>query len=352
MTHPPRWEVPAPDPELREAAVRHQARLIKPTGSLGRLEDLAVDLAAWQGQLRPRARPAAAVLFAADHPVARHGVSAYPPSVTRAMVGALLGGGAAASVAARALRIPLGVVDVGVVEPDPGWASTEHVAFLSARAQEESDVTVDPAFGAEGPGPTVRAGAAAVDALAGGARVVLLGDLGIGNTTLAAAVACALLGADPEEMVGPGTGVSGQALERKRGVVRAALARSTGSEPWTVLGELGGRELAALVGAMGRALERGAVVLVDGFLVSVAALLLVRMQPGTRAGLLFSHRSAEPGHRRVLEMLQAVPLLELGMRLGEGSGALAAFPIVELACTLATEMATFDDAGVPGRSGS
>src|SRR5262249_28908864 len=157
-----------------------------------------------------------------------------------------------------------------------------------------------------------------------------------------------LLHADPEEMVGPGTGVSGQALERKREVVRAALARSTGFEPWTVLGELGGRELAALVGAMGRALERGAAVLVDGFLVSVAALLLVRMQPGARAGLLFSHRSAEPGHRRVLEALQAQPLLELGMRLGEGSGALTAFPLVELACTLAAEMATFDDAGVPG----
>jgi nicotinate-nucleotide--dimethylbenzimidazole phosphoribosyltransferase len=357
---PRRFRFPSPD---TEAAARCRARhdtLTKPTGSLGRLEQLAIELAALQGETVPASRPAAAILFASDHPVAARGVSAYPPAVTRAMVANFAAGGAAASVLSRQLGLPLHVVDVGVAGgpvlpegPGAGPGASYHRA--AAADMPVGDLLDSDAMAPATYAAAIEAGAAAIDALGDDVRVVLLGEMGIGNTTPAAAVCAALLGAPAEVMVGPGTGVAGAALRRKIEVVEGALARARaagvdlgrGAE---AVRAVGGRDIAALVGAMARAVERRIAVLVDGFIVSAAALALCADHPEARVGLLFAHRSREPGHRLVLERLGARPLLELEMALGEASGALVALPIVDAACAIVRDMATFASAGVPDKS--
>ena len=333
----------------RSAAAQRQDELTKPAGSLGRLEALAIQLASVQACARPVARPAHALIFAADHPVASLGVSAYPAEVTRAMLSNLAAGGAAASVLARALDIPLRVVDVGVsgADGDAGIRVRDPVA--DAR---RGDLRSEPAMSAEVAQRAEAAGHRAVASCGDGLRVLVLGEIGIGNTTPAAALAAALLGRPAEELVGPGTGVDAAGLERKRAVVRAALAR-IGDGPHDasfLLAELGGPDLAALVGAMRAIVGRPAVVLVDGFTVGVAALAAVALEPSLKSQLVFAHRSAEPGHQHVLDALDAEPLLSLEMRLGEASGALTAFPILENALRLHAEMATFAEARVPDRS--
>ncbi len=351
MSSPVRWNIPDRDIAAADEARRRQASLTKPAGSLGMLEDLAIQLAAIQGG-PPASRPAEAVIFAADHPVVKHGVSAYPPEVTAAMVSNFVRGGAAASVLARRLGVGLSVVDVGVGAPyerdvsGPGARLRRDPVADAA----EGDLRVEDAMSASVLDGALAAGEAAIDALDAGTRVVILGEMGIGNTTVAAAVAAALLDRDAAELVGPGTGVDRPALARKTRVVRDAVARAHGADPLRVLQAVGGRELAAIVGAAGRAIERRMAVLVDGFIVSAALLVLVRLEPRTRPSLIFAHRSQEPGHALVLAALDARPLLDLGLRLGEASGALAALPLLDAACALHGEMATFADAGVPERS--
>lgn len=193
------------------------------------------------------------------------------------------------------------------------------------------------------------AGAAAVDRLPANVRVLALGEMGIGNTTPASAVTAALLGLPAGDVVGPGTGLDDRGIASQAALIDRALARGDFREPHEVARALGGRDIAALVGAMGRAVERRVAVLVDGFIVGAAALVLCRAQPEIRCRLLFAHRSREPGHRRLLQALDAGPLLELDMALGEGSGALAALPLVDLACALHADMATFESVGVAYR---
>lgn len=344
-------EFPKPDPTVRAWAIARQDTLTKPPGSLGRLEALAVHLAAWQGHLRPRIRPAAVIVFAADHSVTRFGVSPYPKEVTGAMVSNFVRGGAAASVLARRLDLPLWVVDVGVEAGSPALDSGQHPRLVRApRVGEVGDLVETDALDAEALDAALDAGAAAVDRLSPETSAVVLGEMGIGNSTVAAALAAALLGGEAKDWVGPGTGARGEILLQKRAAVARAVARVGQVSPAEALRRLGGREVAALVGAAARAAARGMVVLVDGFIVSVAMLALVRLRPEARPALVFAHRSAEPGHARVLEALGAEPLLDLGLRLGEGSGALAAFSLVEAACALHAEMATFDEAAVPDRA--
>lgn len=381
--HPP--EV---DRGAEEAARVHQLQLTKPAGALGRLEELAISLAGMQGTARPVARPAEALLFAADHPVVAHAVSAYPAEVTAQMMANFVGGGAAASVLCRRLGIPLTVIDVGVTLPASAARAVmaanaasaasrsatgeagvtderrrreqaEHVAYLeqleragvrlyrdAAADEPEGDLLEGQAMSQRTFERAVAAGVTAVDRLPDATRLVILGEMGIGNTTCASAVAAALLDRDGAVLTGPGTGVTDAALARKRAVVQRAAALVRGQSAARVLAAVGGRELAAIAGAVGRAAERRICVLVDGFIVSAAVLAAVRATPGIRPYLLFSHCSTEPGHRMILEALAAKPLLELGLRLGEGSGALTAFPLVELACALHNEMATFTSAGV------
>lgn len=342
--------IPAPDLLAAAEARARQASLTKPAGSLGRLEDLAIQLASIRGG-EPESRPAEALIFAADHPVVKHGVSAYPAAVTAAMVENFVRGGAAASVLARRLAVGLTVIDVGVSTP-----YAHEVSGAGARLHRDpvadlpaGDLRVEDAMSSEVYARALAAGAAAVDRLDAGTRVVILGEMGIGNTTAAAAVAAALLGGDPALLVGLGTGVDPGALARKIEVVREAAERVGGAAPHRVLQSVGGREIAAIVGAAGRAIERRMAVLVDGFIVSAAILALVRIEPLARRSLIFAHCSQEAGHARILAALDARPLLDLGLRLGEASGALTALPLLDLACALHREMATFDGAGVPER---
>lgn len=350
-------EYPPLDVAAAVAARDRQHELTKPRGSLGRLETLAIELAAIQGAAIPQVRPAAAIIFAADHPVVAHGVSAYPSDVTRAMVSNFLTGGAAASVLARRLAIPLSVVDVGVaggpIEAAEGADYVrDPVAELGAGDLLERDAMTSATYAA-----ALAAGRAAIDRAidrTADVRVVVLGEMGIGNTTPASAVGAMLLGREAAAMAGPGTGLDPGGVARKASVIDRAMARARAAgldagDPHAVCAALGGRDLAALVGAMERALERRIAVLVDGFIVSAAALVLCRARPDSRTRLFFAHRSREPGHAALLAALDARPLLELEMALGEASGALMAFPVLELGCALHADMATFSSAGVPDR---
>ena len=352
IAHLPRWSFPSASEDARREASARQARLTKPPGSLGMLEDLAIQVAAWQGSARPRVRPASAILFASDHPVARHGVSAYPSEVTAAMVDNFLAGGAAASVACRSLGVSLRVVDVGVAQSRvrEDIRRRTDVAFRRDRVAEmrAGDLRVEDAMAEDTYEAALEAGALEVDALPPDVAVLALGEMGIGNTTVASAVTAALLGLSGREVVGPGTGVSGMALERKAQVVQDAIDRVGRASPQRIVQALGGREMAALIGAAARALEKRIVVLADGFVVGAAMLALLRLHPEARPGIVFAHRSAEPAHRRILEAVEARSLLDLGLRLGEGSGALAALPLLDLACALHNGMATFEEARVPG----
>ncbi|MEM9729939.1 MAG: nicotinate-nucleotide--dimethylbenzimidazole phosphoribosyltransferase [Myxococcota bacterium] len=346
----PSWTIPTLDEDAANRAAARQNQLTKPRGSLGRLEAIPVQLATIQGTDLPSARPAGAILFAADHPVCRHGVSAYPSEVTAAMVRNFVAGGAAASVMARSLDIPLHVVDVGVAHPYGEVEGASAQMFVDPVSNDlEGDIRVEDALTEESLSRSLAAGRKAVDRLPSETTVLLLGEMGIGNTTLASAMACALLDRDPAEMVGRGTGIDDPALANKRIVVADAVARLRDRNPRTVLRALGGREIAALYGAAGRACERGMAIVVDGFIVSTAILALVRSVPEVSPRLIFAHHSRETGHRAVLEALDAQPLLDLSMALGEASGALAAFSLVEHACLLHAEMATFDEAGVPDK---
>lgn len=327
-------------------------QLTKPRGSLGLLERVVVQLAGIQGAAIPCVDEARAILFAADHPVCKHGVSAYPSEVTGAMVANFVRGGAAASVLCRQERVPLMVVDVGVQSPVDVPESADGVVFRRVEAQAGvGDLRLEDALSESLFETCFDAGARAVDAHAVGAQLLVLGEMGIGNTTPAAAVTAALLDLPAEVVVGRGTGVNDAQRSVKVRVVADAVARvPQGTAPLEVLRMVGGRELVALAGAAARAAELGIAVLVDGYIVSSALLALCKSHPGVRAHLLFGHTSREPGHRAVLEALDARALVDLDMALGEGSGALVALPLVRNACALHAQMATFAEAAVPDKA--
>lgn len=346
-------DFPVIDASARELAEARQSRLTKPSGSLGQLERVVLDLAGWQGRSVPESRAAAAILFAADHPVAAHGVSAYPSEVTAAMVTNFLAGGAAASVTARALDIPLTVVDVGVATPYAVPRAPKATLVQAPSTAPVGDLLTEDGLSPPALLDAMRAGREAVDQLPDDTRLLILGEMGIGNTTVAAALAAAVAGGEPASWVGPGSGVQSAALAKKISVVERSIARvgTPGKIAADVaLQRLGGREVAALVGAAGRAAARRMTILVDGFIVSAAMMVLVALRPTCRPALLFAHRSAEPAHQAMLAYLGAEPLLDLGLRLGEGSGALTAWPLVDLACRLHAGMATFEEASVPDRA--
>lgn len=322
-----------------------QSQLTKPQGSLGRLEDLAVVLAGMQGAERPRVGNVRVVVFAADHGVAVHGVSVYPQSVTQQMVRNIAAGGAAVSVLSAETGAALEVVDVGTLE-ECGLSA----GVIRARAGPgTADLTTTAAMTETQLELALETGRAAAErAQAAESDLFIGGEMGIGNTTSAAALACALLGEPAAALAGPGTGLSKAGVERKVEVIHRALGlhRNHLHDPLEALRRLGGFEIAALAGAYAACAQNGVPVLVDGFIAGVAALVSVRVCPGAGDWLLYAHRSAEPGHAKLIQALGAQPLLDLGMRLGEGSGALAALPLVRLACALHAEMSTFGEAGV------
>jgi nicotinate-nucleotide--dimethylbenzimidazole phosphoribosyltransferase len=343
------WLAPAreTDEDSREQALARQRQLTKPTGSLGQLEAVAVQLAGLQGRVKPSVDKVWVAIFAGDHGVVAEGVSAYPQAVTGQMLHNFIMGGAAISVLARQLSAQLDVVDLGTVSPLnlPGvrhlnlGAGTANFAKGPAMTQTQLEAAL-----AGGRDSVLRAQAV-------GTELFIGGEMGIGNTTAASAVACSLLNCAAPLLVGPGTGLDAQGIHHKAKVIEQALqlhAEQAGDALGS-LRALGGFEMAALVGAYLACAQEGIAVLVDGFICTVAALVAVRINPSCRPWLFFGHRGAEPGHRYVLESLQAEPLLELGLRLGEGSGAALAVPLLRLACELHNGMATFAEAAVADR---
>ncbi|XSG82192.1 MAG: nicotinate-nucleotide--dimethylbenzimidazole phosphoribosyltransferase [Methyloligella sp. ZOD6] len=341
---------PCPRPsETRERqAADRQAALTKPPGSLGVLERLAITLAGLQDTDRPKADKVSIVLFAGDHGVTAQGVSPYPSEVTAQMMQNFTQGGAAISVLARQLGASLEVIDAGSLAE----AALDGVVTDKPRhgtrdfSVEAALLTEELAFALEtGRRAVARAAEATPD-------ILVLGEMGIGNTSSAAAIAAALLGMAPMEIVGAGAGLDDEGINRKAKVIADALDRhgltKDGISPLQVLETIGGLEIAALAGAMIAAAQARIPVLVDGFIVSAAALAAVRINPSCRDWLIFSHRSYERGHQIVLQALDAEPLLDLRLRLGEGSGAAVAVPLLRLACALHGEMATFEEASVSG----
>lgn len=331
----------------REAAIARQAQLTKPTGALGRLEQLAIELAGLQATEQPRAARVPIIVFAGDHGIVAQGVSAYPQAVTIAMMANFASGGAAISVLARELGSSLEVVDAGTL-------ATEAMAgVISDKPRHGTrDFSVEAALAPAELAYAFEAGQCAVArAQANQPDLLIFGEMGIGNTTTSAAIAAGLLGISAEEIAGSGTGVDAAGRAHKARVIDAAIARHGvgGASPEKILCAVGGLEIAAISGAIIAAAQRRIPVLIDGFIVSVAALAAVRLNPSCRPFLLPSHQSAEQGHRLVLRALNVQPLISLDLRLGEGSGAAIALPLVRLACSLHNGMATFAQANVPDR---
>lgn len=358
---------------MSDARLR-QSRLTKPAGALGELENIAITLAAHQRRECPVIEKPEALIFAADHGIAGLGVSAYPPTVTAQMVLNFLRGGAAISVLAKHHDLRLTVVDAGVAwglsgltppesniavthSPDAGDRGTSQNAHACSFVRDSVSSEGTAAF-VDQPAMTeaqlrhaLLVGQAQIKhAHERGCDVLLPGEMGIGNTTAATAIACVLLDQTPEALAGRGTGVTDAGLQRKVEVLQQALRHHEPllktRDPMETLRCVGGFEIAALTGAMLAAAQAGITVLVDGFIVSVAALVACRIQPGCRDWMLFAHQSAEAGHNAVLTALEARALMNLGMRLGEGSGAAVALPLLRMACALHAGMATFEQAGV------
>ena len=336
------------DTQVLEQAHARQQQLTKPAGSLGQLESVAVQLAGLQGQVKPNLDRVWIAIFAGDHGVVAEGVSAFPQEVTGQMLHNFVNGGAAISVLARQLGASLEVVDLGTVTPSLDLPGVRHLNIGPGTA----NFVLGPAMTQVQGELAMQAGRDSVlRAVATGVQLFIGGEMGIGNTTAASALACALLDCPVMHLTGPGTGLNAAGVSHKAQVIERALAMHTAQrgDALQTLFNLGGFEMSALVGAYLACAQEGVAVLVDGFICSVAALVAVRLNPDCRQWLVFGHRGAEPGHRHVLETLGAEPLLDLGLRLGEGSGAALAVPLLRLACDLHGQMATFAEAAVADR---
>jgi nicotinate-nucleotide--dimethylbenzimidazole phosphoribosyltransferase len=333
---------------IRAAAYRRLDSLTKPLGALGSLEPLAARVCAMQRTLQPSIVQPVAAVFAADHGVADRGVSAYPRAVTEQMVRNFLNGGAAISVLARLQGIELWIVDAGV-DGDCG----SHPRLIGSKVRRGTrDFVEQSAMTPEECREALRRGRAVIDQVVpAGGNTVLLGEMGIGNTAAAALLMHGLTGIPLAECVGRGTGLDDEGLARKRATLAAAAARKAPPEdPIELLAEFGGYEIAMLVGAMLGAAARRMLIVVDGFTVSVAAALAARIDRNVLDYCVFGHCSAEYAHRALLTYLEVRPLLDLGMRLGEGSGAAVALSVVRASLGLFTDMATFEGAGVSEKS--
>jgi len=336
-----------PDPAVLQEAKRRHNQLTKPAGSLGRLEELGAWIAACQGNCPPRplSQPRI-VVFAGDHGVAERGVSAFPSEVTGQMVANFLTGGAAITVLAGVAGAGVRVVDMAVDADTPERVGTHKVRRGSGAIDVEDALTE----------AEVRAALAAGRAVAdeevdSGADLLIAGDMGIGNTTPACVLIAAMTGEEPVAVIGRGTGIDDNGWMRKAAAIRDALrrARKVIGDPVALLRTAGGADLAAMAGFLAQAAVRRTPVLLDGLVVGAAALLAEDLAPGARDWWVAGHRSTEPAHSMVLSHLGLTPILDLGMRLGEGSGAAVALPILTMAVGVLAQMATFAEAGVSGR---
>lgn len=341
-----------PDEAASADALRLLDAKTKPPGSLGRLEELACRVAGIRSEVPPRPLVPAIVVAAADHGVAARNVSAYPREVTAQMLANFVRGGAAVCVLAREARAKLVVVDAGVID---GAQSAGTRSEIVDGVRGTDDLTLGPAMSRSTAIGAIERGITLAGELAGdGVEIVGLGEMGIGNTTAASALTAALLKADVERVCGRGTGLDDEGLARKIDAVRRGLTvnglPSPDAVPADVLAAVGGLEIAFLVGVCLGAAARRLAILLDGFITSAAGLIAAGVQPLSAASMIAATRSPEPGHALVLEALGLEPLIDLGLRLGEGTGAALALPVVRSAVAILTDMATFDSAGVSGRA--
>lgn len=334
-----------PNEQIRQAALQHQAQLTKPPGALGRLEEIAVQLAALQHTLHPCVDQVQISIFAADHGVAAENISAFPQSVTTEMIKNFAAGGAAINVLARTLGAQLEIINLGTVHSTDALTNVIHyhlgtgtANFVQTAAMNEVQLAA-----------ALNAGCASAEqARTNNRQLLIAGEMGIGNTTSATALACLLLNAPPAQLAGAGSGLDSKGISHKINVIERALTlhRCHTHSPLEALRRVGGFEIAALTGAYIRGAQLGLPLLIDGFISTVAALTAEQICPGSRNWFIYAHQSAESGHAHVLKALQAIPLLDLAMRLGEGSGAAVAVNLLRMACRLHNEMATFSSAHV------
>jgi nicotinate-nucleotide--dimethylbenzimidazole phosphoribosyltransferase len=331
------------------AVRRHLDSLTKPPGSLGYLEELALRLALIHGDPTPPLQRRAIFVLAGDHGVTRQGVSAYPREVTAEMCRNYVAGGAAVCAIARSVGAEVVVVDLGVDADLLDLPGLEHRKVRRGTR----DLAEEPALMPDEVSQAIAAGAAVVAERHPLPQLIGLGEMGIGNTTSASAITSALTGAAPKAVVGRGTGVGMDGILRKRAMVERGVVRLGGSQdPLRILAEVGGLEIAGLVGVVLAGARAGRAMVTDGFIATAAALLAVRICPAALPYLFASHCSAEPGHRLLLDALGLRPIYQLDMRLGEGTGAALAFPVLDAAAAFLREMATFESAGVSGPTGA
>ncbi|PWA12226.1 nicotinate-nucleotide--dimethylbenzimidazole phosphoribosyltransferase [Pueribacillus theae] len=341
-------EIPLLAKDIGREVSAYLNTLTKPIGSLGRLETLAVELAEMTGSRFPVVAPPGVLVFAADHGVTEEGVSAYPKEVTAQMVLNFLSGGAAMNVFSRQIGALFEIVDVGVAEAVDGEgliarnvrAGTRNFCQEDAMAEEEVIQALN--VGKE----------EAAKMIENGAKCLIVGEMGIGNTTSASALLSVITGKNVKELIGPGTGLNSDQMTKKQSVIERAIEarKPDQNDPLDLLKKLGGLEIAAMAGAMLEAARNRIPIIVDGFICTVAALIANQFDNRASDYMIAGHHSTEPGHKTALEELGKQPLLDLEMRLGEGTGAALAFPIVEAATNMLCEMATFSEAGVSGKS--
>ncbi|EOE6708426.1 nicotinate-nucleotide--dimethylbenzimidazole phosphoribosyltransferase [Acinetobacter baumannii] len=340
--------VQQPNLDTKQQAEQHQLQLTKPTGALGDLEQIAITLASLQSNTHPQVNHPWITIFAGDHGVVEENISAYPQAVTRQMLQNFTTGGAAISVIAKYHQAHLQVIDCGTAGEAYEYAGVERHCIRAGTANFAKQA----AMNADECRAALELGKKSVDiAKANGADIYIAGEMGIGNTCSASALACLLLNDTAEQLTGVGTGIGADQLRHKIEVIEKAIElhhKHVIGDVFKTLCAVGGLEIAAIVGAYIRCAQVGLPVIVDGFISSVAALCAVRMNPQVRDWMLFGHQSAEYGHRRILQELNTEPILNMNLRLGEGSGAGTALALVKMACALHNQMATFAQAAVSG----
>ncbi|EOH6034966.1 nicotinate-nucleotide--dimethylbenzimidazole phosphoribosyltransferase [Acinetobacter baumannii] len=340
--------VQQPNLDAKQQAEQHQLQLTKPTGALGDLEQIAITLASLQSNAHPQVSHPWITIFAGDHGVVEENISAYPQAVTRQMLQNFTTGGAAISVIAKYHQAHLQVIDCGTAGEAYEYAGVERHCIRAGTANFAKQA----AMNADECRAALELGKKSVDtAKANGADIYIAGEMGIGNTCSASALACLLLNDTAEQLTGVGTGIGADQLRHKIEVIEKAIElhhKHVIGDVFKTLCAVGGLEIAAITGAYNRCAQVGLPVIVDGFISSVAALCAVRMNPQVRDWMLFGHQSAEYGHQRILQELNADPILNMNLRLGEGSGAGAALALVKMACVLHNQMATFAQAAVSG----
>lgn len=342
------WLVKPLDQSPRDSLLNNINQKTKPLGALGQLEDIALQIALIQHQEQKTEKLAinnpVMLVFAGDHGIADEGVSIAPSAVTQQMVLNFLAGGAAINCFCRSNNLPLKVIDAGIkfeITPTPHNLISQRIAAGTKNFAQESAMTPEQAEQALQLGAKL-----AENEIRAGANLLAFGEMGIGNSSSAAAILAAISKAPIENCVGLGTGINPEQLAKKIALVKQGVARITDAGPINILAEVGGFEIAQICGAMLATAAAGKIILVDGFIVTAAALLATQLQPNARGYMIFAHQSEEAGHQLMLRLLNAKPLLNLGLRLGEGTGAALALPLVQAAISFYNDMATFESAGV------